>query len=315
MSQPYTLTIYISGGVPTRLYRDSTQESGAATGLLFSSQQTGSVTVYEGDVLRVNYNENRTIWSYQACRLADGTLLSNGGTFSFSPAAVTSNNKITVTGQVNSFTLNISTSGSGGAELWAERTKSPYAGQSLGYLSNGAKIYYGDVIKMSLSAYSGYDVTTYTINGTASTPGQVYTKTVTGSISVYFAAKLKSSRLCVYKSTSGVTVTVLRTSSPNGNAATGVISDGSVLYYGDKLTVSYSVSTGYTLRESLVNGQDFATQTSITVTDSDVVVRIYVDASGHIYINNEPYLVYIGNGSTFDRYITKIGDGSSFVDY
>jgi len=73
----------------------------------------------------------------------------------------------------------------------------------------------------------------------------------------------------------GVTITVNRTSSPHRGAATGTISSGTAVYYGDVLSISYSVATGYTLA---TNGK-----TSITVTGNVTASDIYATASVNKY--------------------------------
>ena len=78
------------------------------------------------------------------------------------------------------------------------------------------------------------------------------------------------------------TVTVTRTSSPNQHASTGVLSSGSVVYYGDVLTISYSVSSGYKISTSTVNGTTFTSGQSFTVTSAiSVVTTAIASASWH----------------------------------
>ena len=67
-------------------------------------------------------------------------------------------------------------------------------------------------------------------------------------------------------------VTVTRTSSPNQGASTGTLSSGSIVYYGDVLTISYSVSSGYKISTSTVNGTTFSSGASFTVTSAISVV-------------------------------------------
>jgi hypothetical protein len=69
---------------------------------------------------------------------------------------------------------------------------------------------------------------------------------------------------------SGSSITVNRTSSSVG--ATGAISNGATLYYGDKLTISFSASTGYNLGTHTVNGSTFTSGGSHTVSGNVSVV-------------------------------------------
>lgn len=71
-------------------------------------------------------------------------------------------------------------------------------------------------------------------------------------------------------------VTVTRTSSPNQGASTGTLSSGSVVYYGDVLTISYSVSSGYAISTHTVNGTTFNSGASFTVTSAISVVTTAV---------------------------------------
>lgn len=72
------------------------------------------------------------------------------------------------------------------------------------------------------------------------------------------------------------TVTVNRTSSPNQGASTGNLSSGSVIYYGDVLKITYSVSSGYKISTSTVNGTTFSSGASFTVTGAISVVTTAV---------------------------------------
>lgn len=71
-------------------------------------------------------------------------------------------------------------------------------------------------------------------------------------------------------------VTVSRTSSPNQGASTGTLSSGSVIYYGDVLKITYSVSSGYKISTSTVNGTTFTSGASFTVTSAISVVTTAV---------------------------------------
>lgn len=61
-------------------------------------------------------------------------------------------------------------------------------------------------------------------------------------------------RFSLTKSTStGVTITVRRTSSPNQRASTGTVSTGNTIYYGDAITITCTASSGYTNPKLYVN--------------------------------------------------------------
>ena len=71
---------------------------------------------------------------------------------------------------------------------------------------------------------------------------------------------------------SNTSISVIRTSSPNQHASTGLLSSGSVIYHGDTLTISYSVSSGYNISTHTINGTTFTSGTSHTVTGTVTVV-------------------------------------------
>ena len=67
-------------------------------------------------------------------------------------------------------------------------------------------------------------------------------------------------------------VTVTRTSSPNQGASTGTLSSGSVVYYGDVLKITASANSGYNLSTFTVNGNNFTSGNTITVTSAITIV-------------------------------------------
>jgi hypothetical protein len=86
------------------------------------------------------------------------------------------------------------------------------------------------------------------------------------------------------------TVTVNRTSSPNQGASTGTLSSGSVVYYGDVLKITYSVSSGYKISTSTVNGTTFSSGATFTVTGAiSVVTTAVASASWHTVWTGSKY--------------------------
>lgn len=89
-----------------------------------------------------------------------------------------------------------------------------------------------------------------------------------------------------WNTSANCTIKVERTSSPNGKAATGVLTSGATVYYGDVLTISYTANTGYTLNTN-------KGKTSITVSDNVTSSDIYVSATVNTYS-----IVYDSAGGT-----------------
>lgn len=79
----------------------------------------------------------------------------------------------------------------------------------------------------------------------------------------------------------GYSITVSRTSSPVAGAATGTLSSGDKVYYGDVLSVSYGAATGYSLESK---GNE-----SITVTGNVTETVIFATATPNEYTYNIVY--------------------------
>ena len=76
-------------------------------------------------------------------------------------------------------------------------------------------------------------------------------------------------------------IVVTRTASPYANAATGVISSGATVYYGDVLKVTYTANAGYSLSESGLK--------SITVSRNLTAADIYASAIANSYTYDVVY--------------------------
>lgn len=173
---------------------------------------------------------------------------------------------ITLTKIDRSFKLTINAGSNTSVEV--VRLESPISG-ALGPLSNGATIYYGDVLEVDYSVEIGCTISTHTINGSPFNSGA--THTVTAAITIQTTATVNSFKLSL-SAGSNSSITVNRTSSPKQGADQGYLSNGSTIYYGDVLSISYSVSTGYNIGTHTLNGDTFTSGASHTVTASVSVV-------------------------------------------
>lgn len=154
-----------------------------------------------------------------------------------------------------------------GYTIAVSRTSSPYANASTGALSNGAVIYYGDVLSITYTASTGYTIgskgsTSVTVTGNV-TSSDIY---CTATVNQYTAS---------WSGGTGYTISVNRTSSPLKGASTGNLSSGAVIYYGDVLSVTYTANTGYTLSSKGA--------TAITVTGNVTSSDIYATATVNSY--------------------------------
>lgn len=84
-----------------------------------------------------------------------------------------------------------------------------------------------------------------------------------------------------WNSVSHVTISISRTSSSYVGAATGNLSNGSTVYYGDVLSITYTADTGYFVANM--------GNTSITVTGDITSSDIYADAEANDYTYNVVY--------------------------
>lgn len=127
-----------------------------------------------------------------------------------------------------------------GYTITVKRTSSPNAKAPTGNLSSGAKIYYGDVLSVEYSAITGYALASQGISKI----------TVSGDVTtanIYATANVKSYTVS-WKTDIGYTISVKRVSSALKGASSGVLSNGSTVYHGDVLSVSYQKQDYYTIQ-------------------------------------------------------------------
>lgn len=191
----------------------------------------------------------------------------NGGTQVTPDTVVTVLANQTLYAHWDAMAYNVSWNAGTGYTIAVNRTSSPYANASIGALSNGEVIYYGDVLSVTYTASTGY-----TISSKGST-----SITVTGNVTssdIYCTAAVNQ-YTATWSDGTGYTITVKRTSSPLKGASTGALSNGEVVYYGDVLSVTYTASTGYTISSK--------GSTSITVTGNVTSSDIYATATVNSY--------------------------------
>lgn len=174
--------------------------------------------------------------------------------------------------------------GSNYVTITVTRTSSPYAGKPTGEIKSGDPVYYGDVLSITYVVNTGFNLKT---KGAESI-------TVTGNVTSddIYATVTTKSYSSAWSAGTGTTITVKRTSSPYAKVATGTLTSGDKVYYGDVLSVTYAAKTGYTLTD---HGE-----TSITVTKAITSDDIYAAATPNSYTYNVKYVSSNGTnlGST-----------------
>ena len=213
----------------------------------------------------------RTGYAFEGWFTADGTQYTADSKLNVA-CDVTLYAKWSILSYTASWTVNV------GCNIVVTRTSSPYASAAAGVLISGDTVYFGDVLSIQYSAQEGY---TLYENG-------VTAITVEGNVTsgIYAIATVNAYTLS-WNAGTGYTITVNRTSSPNANAATGMLSTGDTIYYGDVLTVSYAAATGYSLTSTGV--------TYVTVVGSVTADSIYADAAPNDYTYN---VVYVSSNGT-----------------
>jgi len=147
-----------------------------------------------------------------------------------------------------------------------------------------------------------------------------YTATAVRELSLTAAASrsAKSYTLSFTKPNTGGSAEVRRTSSPNGGGNIGVLNDGATIYYGDVLVVSYTENPGYEVDVHTIDGVEFTSPATVTVTGA-VSVVVSMKNAGVVWIYDgsswEKYIPMIWNGASWERYIPVIWDGSAWTIY
>ena len=213
------------------------------------------------------------------------------------------NMSITLDGTYKSYTLTFSQ----GAGTNLEVTKDGST------ITSGSIVYTGDVIQVWYNASTGYTNATCSVSsvGAINNGG---TFTVSTNHTITTSASVLSYSLSINAGT-GSTITVNRTSSPLKGAATGNITSSDPIYYNDSLTITFVALPGYELVTTTVNGSDFTSGNSHTVT-SEVAVATTTKQLGLVYIDNgsgfDAYLIYIDNGSSWEQYAPYLDNGSDW---
>lgn len=196
--------------------------------------------------------------------------------------------------QPNTLTI----SAGAGTTVTVNRTASPM-GLDAGVLSSGAAIFAGDVLQITGSPQTGYNLTGLTVNGEPFSSGGSFT--ASGNVTVAASAALKTYRLTLNPG-DGCWITAAR----NGAA----LGSGDAVSHFDVLTISAGAKTGYELTGLTVNGKPFSSGGTLTVT-GDVTIAATAKQLGLCYIGGVKYLCYI-NGVQH-KPMVGAADGSKWI--
>lgn len=257
----------------TKISRQFTLSISAGTGSTITVTRNGlnlsnGATITYGDSLKITFGVSTGY--NQGTHTVNNSTFNSGGSYT-----VTGNVSVISTATLKSFSLSISAGTN--TSITVNRTSSPLGKGSTGNLADKATIYYNDVLKITFGVSTGCTLQTHTVNSTVFTSGNNHT--VTSAISVISTATVNSYSLSLTIG-SYVSVNVNRTSSPMKGASQGYLSNGATIYYGDTLSVTYSVTTGSTLSKATLNGANFSSGISHKVT---AAVAVIVQATLNTY--------------------------------
>lgn len=198
---------------------------------------------------------------------------------------VTKDMTITVTaGGVQSFTLTKTALPTGVVTHTVTRTSSPLKGASTGDLSNGAIIYYGDVLTQTATALTGFNSPEFNWS----------TRTVTGDVTAGVSSgSLKSFTLTIPALPTGVaSCTIAR--SPNGTqgiapaAQTFSAKDSTqnvTIYYYDTLTIGATAASNYKTPTCSLSQISVTGNVTATITAGAAYAWYTIGNSAGIYTN------------------------------
>lgn len=270
-------TSYVGGSITVTV-------NGTAYTIFSAAASAGTYKVTANGSYNTVLNSAGAAWSYSLSGLSrgnDGKLSVevswNGITlnnwYSGFGISISGTETVTLTTVAASYGLSIS-AGTGSA-ISVSRTSSPNQGAFTGGLSNGAVIYYGDVLTISFSADTGYDLTAHTVNGSSFTSGN--TLTVSAAVSVSASAMPKSYTLTI-SSDGHAVVTVMR-----GSTA---LNSGDSISHFDVLTVTVSPKSGWKLSAADINGTAISPETAVSHTVSGpVTVTVTTAALSNVFID------------------------------
>ena len=272
-------TSYVGGSITVTV-------NGTAYTIFSAAASAGTYKVTANGSYNTVLNSAGSAWSYSLSGLSrgnDGKLSVevswNGITLNnwYSGFGISVSGAETVTLTTVAASYGLSISAGTGAEISVSRTGSPNQGAFTGGLSHGAVIYYGDMLTISFSVGTGYDLTAHTVNGISFESGN--TLTVSAAVSVSASATPKSYTLTI-SSDGHAEVTVKR-----GSTA---LNSGDSISHFDVLTVTVSPKSGWKLSSADINGTSISPETAVSHTVSGpVTVTVTTAALSNVFIDTD----------------------------
>ena len=166
----YTFHKNVSSGVSVSTITNTSNE--------YRELEEGSL-IHAGSVLQM-WRSAADGYTLTEAHFGGGGVLENGATHT-----VTGDTTVTITADVNSYSLTINPSI--GSNIIVNRTSSPLKGAATGSITSSDPIYYNDSLTITFVALPGYGLVTTTVNGSDFTSGNPHT--VTDNVTVATTTK------------------------------------------------------------------------------------------------------------------------------
>lgn len=244
-----------------------------------SASKNGKSPTVSTDVSRVIEVSHGTGTSKQIILAFTGTI--NSVTYFTYP------DESTTTAVASATARTLSISAGTGSSITVTRQSSPWA--AAGDLTGGT-VYDGDVLKISFSALTGYELTAQKVNGTDFESGN--SLTVSADVTVNATAKLKVYTLTI-EADSNSEVAVTR-----GGAA---LASGAAINHFDVLAVTVSAKAGYEVSAADINGTAISPDMEVSHTVSGpVAITVTTEAMPGVLLDvggvRKRFLILIDSG-------------------
>lgn len=150
----------------------------------------------------------------------------------------------------------------------------------------------GQTCKMPTPAKTGFKFGGWKLSdGTLVTDETVFSS---GEDQTVYAEWIPEEYTVNWKEVEGGIITVERTQSPNAMAATGLLSNGDKIYYGDKLVIEYFPKKGFSMSK---HGIDNATVTG-SINEQDIFIKVIPDEYTVTWNNGTGYTIHVSRTSS-----------------
>ena len=150
----------------------------------------------------------------------------------------------------------------------------------------------GQTCKMPTPAKTGFKFGGWKLSdGTLVTDETVFSS---GEDQTVYAEWIPEEYTVNWKEVEGGIITVERTQSPNAMAATGLLSNGEKIYYGDKLVIEYFPKKGFSMSK---HGIDNATVVD-SINEQDIFIKVIPDEYTVTWNNGTGYTIHVSRTSS-----------------